>query len=49
MEVKIYISEEPIWSTSSKPNITKLTLTAKGTYAEIEWYKKQLNKIGKKK
>jgi len=49
MEVKFEIKQEPVISTSTEPNVVRLDLVARGNYSEIEWYKKQLNKIGKKK
>jgi hypothetical protein len=36
-------------STSTESTKYKLTLDAEGTFREIEWYKKQLDKIGEVK
>jgi hypothetical protein len=36
-------------STSTEHTKWKLTLEAEGTFIEIEWYKKQLDKIGEAK
>ena len=46
METKYIIKQNQIISTNTKPCLFKFMLEAEGAYKEIEWYKKQINKIG---
>lgn len=48
MKIEWHIKDEQPVSTDIKPTVVVLSLTAKGTQQEIDWYENQLDKIGSK-
>jgi hypothetical protein len=48
MKIEYGAKQKPITATTEDTTNWELTLTAEGSYEEIEWFKKQLSKIGKK-
>ena len=48
MKIEYTSRQLPKNTTDLNPLLFELDLNAKGTYQEIEWLKKQIDKIGKK-